>query len=291
MTRHIVVVGLALCLSPSWLCAQSTEFSVNSASTNIYTSPSTGGPVIGTAPRGTVLEVTRELGSWVKISWPSAPDGAAYVHVSTITRSVAPDQDRAAGFASSRPAPDAAPPTTTVVRVGPIGGGAKPAASTRTVYVAPPAHIVGIGGRIGGPTLGVGVSARAWSRKRLGIQFEALRYGLITAAVPGHVTSMQLAPSLLYSVADRVTDFVWIRPYLGAGASLHRQTFAVPGATDSVSNSSLGAQAFGGSEFTFPSVPRFALSADVGYRWLRTPFPGFELGGPSVSISGHWYTR
>jgi hypothetical protein len=291
MIRHTVVFGLALCLNPSWLCAQSTEFSVNSASTNIYTSPSTGGPVIGTAPRGTVLEVTRELGSWVKISWPSAVDGVAYVHVSTITRSVGPDQNRAAGFTSLRPAPDAAPPTTTVVRVGPTGSSAPPAASTRTVYVAPPAHIVGLGGRIGGPTLGVGASARAWSRKRLGIQFEASRYGLTTAGVPGHVTSMQLAPSLLYSVADRVTDFVWIRPYLGAGAGLHRQTLAVPGATVSVSDSSLGVQAFGGSEFTFPSVPRFALSADVGYRWLRTPFPGFELGGPSVSISGHWYTR
>ena len=293
MLRHTLVVGLALCLSPSWLSAQSTEVSVNTASANIYTSPSTGGPVVGTAPRGTALEVTRELGSWLKISWPSAPDGVAYVHVSTITRNVAPDPNRIAAFSPPRPVPDAPPQTTTVVRVGPTSGSAPsaPTPSSTTVYVAQPAHIVGIGGRIGGPALGLGASARAWSHKRLGIQFEASRYGLTSAGLAGHVTSMQLAPSLLYSVADRVTDFVWIRPYLGAGAGLHRQTLAMPGLSDSVSDTSLGVHAFGGGEFTFASMPRFAVSADVGYRWLRSPFPGFELGGTSVSLSGHWYTR
>jgi hypothetical protein len=32
--------------------------------------------------RGRTLLVTRQLGSWVKVSWPEAEDGAGYLHVS-----------------------------------------------------------------------------------------------------------------------------------------------------------------------------------------------------------------
>lgn len=293
MVRQSVVVGLVLCLSPSLLRAQSEEFSINTPSANLYTSPSTGGPVIGTAPRGTVLDVTRELGSWVRISWPGAPDGVAFVHVSSITKTGSPDQRQVSAFTPPRSAPDPAPQATTatVVRVGPPEGGAQSPSSSRIVYVVQPSHVVGIGGSIAGPTLGLGASARAWSRKRLGVQIEVSRSALTSLGAAGRVTSMQFAPSVLYSVADRVTDLVWVRPYLGAGAGLHRQTFSIAGATESVSDSSLGVRAFGGSEFTFPNVPRFAVSVDFGYRWLRTPFPGLEIGGTGVSVSGHWYTR
>ena len=38
--------------------------------------------VVGQAPRGTILKVSRELGSWVKVSWPGTPDDSGYVHVS-----------------------------------------------------------------------------------------------------------------------------------------------------------------------------------------------------------------
>jgi hypothetical protein len=119
------------------------------------------------------------------------------------------------------------------------------------------------------------------------------RYALTTAAAPGQLTSIQFAPSLLYSLRDRITDYVWVRPYLGAGASVLRQTLSgvTPSAGDSVSDTSLGLQAFGGGELTFASMPRFALSANVGYRWSRAPFAGFELGAVSVSLSGHWYVR
>ena len=293
MVRQSVVVGLVLWLSPSFLCAQSGEFSINTPSANLYTSPSTGGPVIGTAPRGTVLDVTRELGSWVRISWPSAPDGVAFVHVSSITKSRAPDRSQVSALAPPRSAPDPAPQgtTATVVRVGPPEGGAPSTSSSRTVYVVQPSHVVGIGGSVAGPTLGLGASARAWSRKRLGVQLEVSRSALTSLGAAGQVTSLQITPSVLYSVADHVTDFMWVRPYLGAGAGLHRQTFAISGATESVSDSSVAVRAFGGGEFTFPSVPRFAVSVDFGYRWLRTPFPGLELGGTGVSVSGHWYTR
>src|SRR5262245_19057211 len=82
MIRRAASVVVALCLSASWLYAQSREFTVTSASANIYNSPSTGSVVVGQAPRGTILKVSRELGSWVKVSWPGAPENSGYVHVS-----------------------------------------------------------------------------------------------------------------------------------------------------------------------------------------------------------------
>ena len=78
MIRHAAAIAFSLCLNASWLCAQSTVFTVNTASADVHKSPSTGGPVIGQAPRGTVLEVTRELGSWVKVVWPEGQDGVGY---------------------------------------------------------------------------------------------------------------------------------------------------------------------------------------------------------------------
>jgi hypothetical protein len=144
---------------------------------------------------------------------------------------------------------------------------------------------------MGGPSLGFGATGRAWSSKRVGIQFEMSRYAL--NAAPGQLTSSQFTPSLLYSLRDRVTDYLWVRPYLGAGPSLQRQTMngGAAGATDSVSDNRLGFQAFGGGEVTFASAPRFALSADLGYHWLPTSFGGFELGGLGLSVSGHWYIK
>jgi hypothetical protein len=64
---------------------------------------------------------------------------------------------------------------------------------------------------------------------------------------------------------------VWLRPYVGSGVGAgHYLTF----------------RAFGGSELTFATVPQFALSGDLGYRWAESPFAGF-----TVSISAHWYFK
>ena len=292
MIRHLAAITVVLCLSPSWLCAQSTVFKVNTASADVHKSPSTGGPVIGKATRDAVLEVTRELGSWVKVVWPDAQDGVGYVHVSmgVIARGSTPAPNRPGGFTSAGPAIGSASPPATAARPEHTEAG-EPAASTRTVYISAPTHIVGVGGRVGGPSLGFGASVRGWSRRRLGIQLEMSRYALIDA--PGHLTSSQLTPSLLYSLPDRLTDYLLVRPYLGAGPSLQRQTFnrGTTGLSDSVSDNRFGFQAFAGGEVTFASVPRFALSADLGYHWLPTSVAGFELGGLGLSVSGHWYVK
>jgi hypothetical protein len=292
MIRHAAAIAVALFLSPSQLCAQNIVFTVSTQSADVYKSPSTGSPIIGKASRGAALEVTRELGSWVKVVWPAAQDGAGYVHVSmgSIARGSTAVPSRAAEVTSQRPAVGSAAPPATAARPGPADAG-EPAALTRTMYVRPPTHIVGVGGRVGGPGLGFGATARAWSGRRLGLQLDMSRYALIDA--PGHLTSSQFTSSLLYSLPDRVTDYLWVRPYLGAGPSLRRQTLngGTAGASDSVSESRLGFQAFGGGEVTLASVPQFALSADLGYHWLPTTFAGFELGGLGFSVSGHWYIK
>ena len=216
MIRHASAIAVALCLNASWLCAQSTKFTVSAASADVHKSPSTGGPVIGHAPRGTVLEVTRELGSWVKVAWP-AEDGVGYVHVSMglIARGSTLAPSPPAGFTPEQPAVESARPPAPAARLAPTEPGAPPA-PTRTGYVIP-THSVGVGGVMGGPTLGFGATARAWSSKRFGIQFEVSRDALTEA--PGQLTSIQFTPSLLYSLRDRVTDYLWIRPYLGGGPS------------------------------------------------------------------------
>ena len=299
LIRHAAAVAFAVLVSQTILNAQSTEFTVNSASADVHNSPSTGSPVIGHASKGTTLEVTRELGSWVRIAWPDAPEGA-YLHVSMGSINH-PTSEVPPGAASSALAL-AVPPSRPVADSVPASGAPVHAQRTTvitpatqppgTMYVQPPTHIVGVGGQIGGSTMGLGASARAWARNRLGVQVGVSRYDLSGASGAGRVTALQLAPSLLYSLKDRVTDFVVIHPYFGGGAGWQRQTYSTPLAvTDAVTDNSLGFQAFGGSEFTFASMPRFAVSADLGYNRFPTPFTGFSFGGLGVSFSGHWYMR
>ena len=293
MNRHAIVVAFALCLSPSLVRGQTAEFTVNAVSADVHKSASTGSPIIGSVPRGTVLEVTRELGSWVKISWARAEDGVGYVHVSTGSiierRTPAPTKD--VGL-SAQPQSPSGSSTTTAVRVDSAAPASQPANSIRSTYIVPPAHIVGLGGRISESTFGFGATTREWSRHRVGVQLDLSHNALTAAPLPGRVTAIQLVPSVLFSLGDHVTDVVWVRPYLGAGAGLLRETFSsLPNGADAVSNNSLGVHTFGGAEFTFANAPRFAVSTDLGYRWLRTPFAGFELGGVNVSMSVHWYLK
>jgi hypothetical protein len=293
MIRLAAAVIVGVFLSPASLYAQAAVLTVKAASADVYKSPSTGSPVIGHAPRGTVLAVTRELGSWVKVSWPSAQD-VGYVHMSTgsLGRGIASELSQPAGMAAARPAPEPASLTPAAIVAGRPAPEEPPAAAMRPVFVTPATHLLGLGGRVGGSTFGVGATARAWSRKQFGAQLEMSHTTLTSVGVPGRVRSMQLEPSLLYRLPDHVGDYLWVRPYLGSGVNVGRQTLssAIPGGL-SMSENTFGLQAFGGGELTFAGVPRFALSVDLGYHWVRTGFAGLNLGGPGVSVSGHWYVK
>ena len=293
MIRHAAAVAVALCLSPSWLHAQpaqTLQLTVNAASANVHKSPSTGSPVLGKARRGAALEVLRELGDWVKIVWPETEDGFGYVHLNmgSLTRGTTP-RPRNVGAPAPRPASQYGTPAATDPHIETVVAGQR--THLGTIYIPPPTHLVGLGGRMSGSTLGFGVTGRAWSRNRLGVQVDVSRIAQTSIVVPGRVTSLQFAPSFLYSIGDRVTDYVWLRPYVGAGARIHRHTLSSVTPEASVSQNKFGFQAFGGAELTLASVSRFALSIDAGYDWSKTPFDGFDVGGLGFAVSGHWYFK
>src|SRR5262245_47270284 len=160
LIRHAAAVAFAVLVSPMVASAQSTEFTVNSVSADVHNSPSTGSPVIGHASKGAVLQVTRELGSWVRIPWPDVPEGA-YLHVSAGSINRHSEQQAAAAssvapaVSPGRPATDSASAATApgrAERTSVVTTVPQPLGPT-TTYVQPPAHLFGIGGQLGGSTL------------------------------------------------------------------------------------------------------------------------------------------
>jgi len=290
MIRRAAAVVLALTLNPALVRAQDTVFTVNVPSADVHKGPSTVTPVIGHASRGTVLPVSRNLGSWVKIAWPDAQDGIGYVHL-TMGRingasTLAPTTNM-----SPRAASAPTPKTTAMSPVTrtPVG---EQVAPRRQLYVTPASHIFGVGGLVGSMS-SFGATARAWRNNHLGIQVGFTRDAMTSDVAAGRVTSMQFEPGVMYALFDRVSDYVWIRPYVGSVVSFRHQTSSVAASipTEPASDNGVGFRIFGGSELTFASVPRFGLSADFGYRRFPTPFPGFAADPVSVSIAGHWYIK
>ncbi len=296
MIRTAMAVVLALALNPALARAQDTVLTITAPSADVHKGPSTATPVIGHASNGTVLPVSRNLGSWVRVDWPGAPDSAGYVHVTmgrlravkvNAPTTSAPARTYSAPRSEPAPAPEpmpATPRTRTsaeerVAVSGPQG-------------VTPIRHMLGVGGLVGSMS-SFGATARAWRNDRLGIQVRFTRDAMTSDVAPGRVTSMQVEPGVLYSLFDHVSDYVWIRPYIGSGVSFHHQTLkeSAPAAIESPSDNGVGFRIFGGSELSFASVTRFGLSAEVGYRRLPAPFPGFEADRLSVSIAGHWYIK
>jgi hypothetical protein len=258
MIRRIAAVVLTLALTPALVHAQDdTVLTVTAPSADVYKAPSNVTPIVGHASRGAVLPVSRNLGSWVKVAWPAAPDGVGYVHVTM--GHLGP----AGGAAPAASVPPRATSTAAAAPIPPARAAAPPRAAARpAVTKTPESHLLGVGGLIG-PMSTVGASARAWR--------EADRLGLF----------------------DHVTDYVWLRPYVGAALSVRRETLRFPtgSGVEPVSDSGLGLRLFGGSEFTFASVPQLGLSVDLGYRRVPTPFVGFEADRLSAAIAGHWYIK
>jgi len=363
MVRHTAaaVLAVAFCLSPSWLSAQTMAIKVSVASADVHKFPSLGSPIIGRAERGAIIDVTRELGDWVRVSWPEAEDGVGYMHLSvgamtssayvresvgavarsstkpqeapspqaaaTPQQAVKPQQAakpqqtakpqpgakpqpaakpqqaakpqtarearRAAALSAPRPAPASAPAATASngeQAVAPLNEQVTP---MPTQYIQPPSHFIGLGGNMmGASPVGFGAAVRTWSRGQPSFQMTVSHSSQTSLTAPGEVASLQISPSLLYSLRDRLSDSLWVRPYVGGGVTFVRDTLRdiTPGVTDATTNG-FGWQGFGGAEFTFPSVPKFTLSADAGYYWRPESFTGFDAGRIGVTVSGHWYVK
>jgi hypothetical protein len=289
MIRPAAAVVLVLMLNPALLRAQEMVLTVNVPSAEIHKGPSTVNPVIGHVSRGTVLRVSRNLGSWVKVVWPEAQDGVGYVHV-TMGR-LGPAVAGAA-LAGRSPQTSSGPaPTTAIPRVArtTVSG---PLVPRGRLDATPAPHSFGAGGLTESMS-SVGATARAWHGNRLGIQVGLTRSAMTSNVAPGRVTSVQFEPGVLYGVVDHVSDYVWIRPYVGSVLNVRHQTLtmAAPAALESTSGNGIGFRVFAGTELMFASLPRFGLSADLGYRRLPAPFAGFEPAPLSVSLAGHWYIK
>src|SRR5690349_21333528 len=132
MIRRAAAVVLALALNPALVRAQDPVFTVSVPSADIYKGPSTVTPVVGHASRGTVLPVSRNLGSWIKVTWPEGPDGVGYVHVTM--GKISP----ASATTPAMHAPSAAASSTTSSSgTASSSAGAAPA-QTRTGAASPP---------------------------------------------------------------------------------------------------------------------------------------------------------
>jgi hypothetical protein len=296
MIRHAAAVVVALCLSTSPLYGQTLQLTVSAASASVHKAPSVASLVIGQAPRGTALVVTREVGDWVKVSWPSAQDGIGYVRVAagSLARNTPAPAATTATTASRAAVAPAAPLTSAPVPAR-LEQASTPRASApspaRTLYVAP-THIVGVGVMAGGSAAGFGASTRAWSQRRLGAQLEVSRYSINSIDMLSRASSTDIAPSILFAMRDHVTDYLWLRPYVGLGAHIGHSSRTDLIFTDvTESSNTLGARVFAGGELAFASLPHFALSMDVGYYRLPRPFDGFEAGGMGLAVSGHWYLK
>jgi len=304
MVRRMGIVVLALALNPTAVRAQDAVLTVTVPSADVHKGPSTVTPVVGHVSRGTVLPVSRNLGSWAKVTWPNAPDGVGYVHV-TMGRlgpskadpsdaNMSPRTSSAPGSTTSAPASATSALGSATQTIPPVTR--KPASERMAVRGelsdTPITHIFGVGGLVG-PMSSFGATARAWRSDHLGIQLAFARDAMTSDVAPGRVTSIRFEPGVVYGLFDHVSAYVWIRPYVGSLLSFRHQTLkgSTPAATESASDNDIGFRVFGGSELTFAGAPRFGLSAELGYRRFPTPFPEFEADRLSMSIAGHWYIK
>ena len=297
MTRRIAAVVFILVLTPALLYAQDV-LTVGVLSAPVHKGPSTGTPIVGLAPRGTVLPVTNNLGSWIKVAWPDAPDGVGYVHV-TMGKIDLPGA-RPTTTSTTNASPRLSPAAATGAATMPAAGAAtmppaplpsRPLPSEPSAQRGGVSRVVGIGGLVGSPR-SIGATARVWGNKHLGVQFGFTRETMTSDVAAGRVTSMQFEPGVMFVPLDRVTDYVWFRPYVGSVVSLRRQTLRV-GAPEGphASDSAVGLRVFGGSELRFSSLPQFAVSVELGYRRFPAQFAGFEADPVTASIAGHWYIK
>jgi hypothetical protein len=296
MIRPLAAAVLALTLAPATLYAQAPVFTVTVASADVHKGPSTVTPVIGHVASGAVLPVSRNLGSWVRIAWPAAPDGVAYVHVTmgrlsgaAATPSAMPARSTSATAPQTAavPAPAAAPASTG--QRTPVDGrvGVQGPHGVTTI-----SHVIGIGGLLQSAE-SFGATGRVWRGERLGLELRVTHNALTSDTAAGRVMSTEFEPRVVYALFDHVSDYFWVRPYVGSGVSFSHQTLkdSSPGALESGSASHVGARLFGGSELTFAGATRLGLSAEVGYRSPETAFAGYEAKRYTVSIAGHWYIR
>jgi hypothetical protein len=288
MIRKASAVVIALVLNATPVFGQrpvtpAAELIIGAARADVHLAPTVASPVIGNAVAGSVLEIRRNLGSWVEVTWPNTAAGIAFLHVNTgriVPRSPAATSTAAQASVAQINAVAAAAAAAGANSSTRAGVPVTSARSSQRNYVELPSHRIGMGALMWGTKLKFGATARTWWENRLGVQFNASRPEVHT--VDGlSATSTQFAPSVLYSLRDAVTNNVWVRPYVGGGPRFYRMNL----------ETGVGYEAFGGAEATLAPIPQFALGAEIGYRWSRPSINGFQPRKLALAVSGHWYVK
>jgi hypothetical protein len=151
-------------------------------------------------------------------------------------------------------------------------------------------HEVGIGG-FGGS--GGGPSFRYFFTDLVGIDLTGGWYRPMTTGQGG--TSFQVSPSMVVMLkkSNPLADLD-VRPYLGGGLLyLNGPTTVVSqNSTTEIRQSGLGAQAFGGAEFTFSSAPSIAISAETIYHSLPAQTYNVQVtSGFDFYVMFHYYMK
>jgi hypothetical protein len=287
MIRRTAAIVFALTVNPALLYAQDVVLTVTVPSAEIYQAPSNVTPVIGRLPRGTMLPIARNLGSWVKIAWPDGHDGFGYVHVTMGRIGPVTDDEGPTTTSAPRSATTNVPITQATAQPTPRPPLSSQPAPRVQGNASPTSHMFGVGGLVG-YTRSIGATARVWSGNHIGIQFAVTRNTLTNDLTADQLTTTQFEPGIMFGLFDRVTDYVWLRPYVGS-TFMFRHVSA--NALQPESDDTAGYRVFGGTEFMFASAPQFGISADLGYRRFQEPIAGFDDTRMTVSIAGHWYIR
>jgi hypothetical protein len=224
----------------------------------------------------------------VKIAWPDGRDGFGYVHVTMGRIGPVTDDVRRTTTSAPRPGTTIVPITQAPAKVAaqqtPVSNRPAPRVQGNA---SPASHIFGIGGLVG-YTRSIGATTRMWTANRIGIQFAVTRNTLTNDLTADQLTTTQVEPGIMFGLFDRVTDYVWLRPYVGSTLTFRHVSAS---ALQPVADNSTGFRVFGGAEFTFSSAPQFGISADLGYRRFQEPVAGFDDPRTTVAIAGHWYIR
>jgi hypothetical protein len=146
----------------------------------------------------------------------------------------------------------------------------------------------GVGGAVGGSALGAGASVRNWFGGRVGAGFELSHFSL--GYFDEGISVTQLSPLVLVRFTDdRIGDDVMFRPYVGGGLNFYHTS--VSSGFYGESNTSTGLQIFVGTEMVFRALPRFGISADLGFHSTGDIFEGTGIGGIGLRLVGHYYIK
>ena len=297
MIRRAAAIVFALAVNPALLYARRMlcwrRATVPSA--EVYQAPSNVTPVIGHLPRGTMLPIARNLGSWVKIAWPDGRDGFGYVHV-TMGRigPVTGDEwpTTASGPRSAKRAivPITQTPSKAAWRSSPRLPASSPPAARVQGNASPASHMFGVGG-LGGYTRSIGATARVWKRQphRHSVRHHA-----------EYIDERCLCRSIddnAVRTGDHLRTVSTESPMTcGCGLTSDRRWRSVtcPQANCSRFQTTQPVSASLAAPNSCSLVERAAVRYQRGPRLPRRfqePIAGFDDKRMTVAIAGHWYIR